>query len=464
MSSLLMPVYRWLGLERVEGTKIFGMGMAFFCIIAGYTILKEMKDALFVTLVGAPYLGKVKLISIFILIPATLLYAKMVDLLSKYALLTFYSFLYGFVGLGIAVALGFSQYGLGGSVTGVSNYLGWFIYLFYEGFTPFVLSLYWSFLSSIMSPDEARRGYTLITVFTKMGGILTAALGWVVFTHGVVWMGNTHAVTVSLYQFLFGIASAFLCAAPLVLFILQRKMSAQDLVGYKATHASDQDEKKQKVGMFAGLELMLKTPYILAIFGMTFFYESMNVALSFQRLVVLQEASTTGADFIGGLFLQRLGMHLGGLFVVFLGTRTLIHYFGERFCLLLVPFVSGSIIAAVLITNSPTIIAIAFVVLSSLNYAFTSPLKEALYIPTSKDIRFKSKSWIDSFGTKISKGFASGFIHVLGRYVPGSVMYTMLTTSFYSVVVILWTGVAWYVGKKYQDVVKKNKVIGIDAN
>ncbi len=67
----------------------------------------------------------------------------------------------------------------------------------------------------------------------------------------------------------------------------------------------------------------------------------------------------------------------------------------------------GVVILAFVIGTTPFIIMGAFTLMKSINYAFSQPVKEALYIPTLKEIKFKSKSWIDAFGSKLAKGSGS---------------------------------------------------------
>src|SRR5471032_748439 len=100
--KMLHAVLQKLGLsfdlDKQERNKILWLAIAFFCVIGSYTVLKEMKDVLFAQIVGAKYLYKVKFLSMFFLLPATLLYAKLVDHLSRFWLLVFYSMLYGIGG------------------------------------------------------------------------------------------------------------------------------------------------------------------------------------------------------------------------------------------------------------------------------------------------------------------------------------------------------------------------------
>ena len=86
-----------------------------------------------------------------------------------------------------------------------------------------------------------------------------------------------------------------------------------------------------------------------------------------------------------------------------LGTRILLNKLGERICLMLIP-TSMAVVLAIFMFHkaSPNAIVFAFVLMKSVNYAFSWPVREGLYIPTTKEIKFKSKSWIDAFGSKLA--------------------------------------------------------------
>ena len=59
--------------------KLLFLSIVFFFVIGGYTIIRTLKDSMFVSIVGKEYIGWAKMWSIIILIPAILLFSKLVD-------------------------------------------------------------------------------------------------------------------------------------------------------------------------------------------------------------------------------------------------------------------------------------------------------------------------------------------------------------------------------------------------
>ncbi|AXK61022.1 NTP/NDP exchange transporter [Candidatus Chromulinivorax destructor] len=463
MAQLLKRMGLTLDLNKRDLFKIFLLSLAFFCVIGAYTILKELKDILFTQFVGSGYMGDVKFISMFMLVPATLLYAKLVDSMSRFKLLCVYSGLYGIVGLIIAYYLGDAQIGLPNAIASGDRWFGWFIYLFYEGAVPFVVSLFWSFSNSVTSPETAKKGYPLMIAASKLGGMFTAGLAWMLLTPtGII--GNIGLTDVAIHQLLLGLASVMLCIAPVIVYYLLKLGNQENLHGYEAVYKVEKKEEADgtdQTGMFSGLMIMFKQPYILAIFAMIFFYELLNVVISVQRLVILKSAAESFSGFSGAMFEQRLIIHVIGFFVSFFGTRILLKVLGERACLLLNPMFIGLLLVYFMVMRDAHAVLVVYTGLGVLNYAFASPLRESLYIPTVKDIKYKSKSWIDSFGMKISKSVSSLFIKSAKNVVPGTAMFNVVYISFFSTVIALWILVAWWLGRRYCKAIENNEVIGL---
>lgn len=466
MAGVLKKLGLSFDLSKKDLFKIFLLAFAFFCVIGAYTIIKEMKDILFVRFVGAAWMPKVKILSMFVLVPATLLYAKMVDMMSKYKLLLVYTLLYSIVGLLFAYILGLPGIGLSNTVAGPHRIFGWIVYLFYEGAVPFVVSLVWSFCNSVTSPEAAKKGYALIISGSKMGGMATSLLAWTLLTP-TSFLGKIGLTDIGVHQFLLAFASVLLACAPVVIAYLLKTAPEKDLYGYEAAYKDEKKKEeagKSKTGMLSGLKMMVQHPYILGIFGMIFFYELLNVVLGYQRLIILQSTTKGLGGFTSKMFEQRFWMHGAGLLISFFGTRVLIKRLGERLCLLAIPVVMGLLLAYFMIAYDANAVLVVFMGLGTMNYAFASPLRESLYIPTVKDIRFKSKSWIDSFGLKISKGCGSTFNELCKGIIPGTFLFHSVYIAFFTAIIGLWVMLAWWIGKRYCDAVENNKVIGSSDN
>lgn len=447
--------------SRYERLKFFILTIAFCLVIGAYTIAKELKDSVFVSIVGNEYLPKVKLLVIFLLIPAALLYAKLVDSMRRYQLLSFYCFFYGITLLLFSYLLGHPSIGLANTDSSPWRIFGWLFYFFLEGFSPFVVGVFWAFVNSVSDPNGAKSSYALMVSGSKFGGMATALIAWYMMVNlrQVSWLNFSDTVA---HQILLLIVSVLLLMVPLAIYILMKKVPGKFLHGYEAVYKLEKKQSKQgksSTGILSGLRLLVESPYILGIFALVFFYESLNVVLNYQRIYLLKNAASSMAGFTGSMFLQRFWMHLYGFILSFFGVRILVKKFGERVCLLLVPFLITLLLIYFMVDQSPTSILYVFIGLGSINYSFSHPLRESLYIPTMKDMKFKAKSWIDTFGTKFSKGVGSIFVDVAKLALPGTLAFYAIYSVFFTVLISLWFMTAFLLGNRYHRAVSHDEII-----
>lgn len=435
--------------------KIFLLSIIFLFVIGAYTVIYDVKNSIFVSTVGKEYIPWAKMLSMFILIPAVLFYSFLVDKLRRYQLLCFYAILYGLFGLLCIYLIGHPVIGLPNTDSSPFRLFGWAFYFLVEGFSPFVVSVFWAFSNSVNSPQEAKQNYGTLVLGSKVGGMISAGFAWSLLrlrTHG----GERLFTDSVNHQLLLGFFSFLVLLVPLFIYIFIKKVPSGYLHGYEAVYKFEtkkQETDAERPGLLGGLIMLFQRPYILGIFSMLFFYEILNTILSYQRLGVAQSVATSVSDLSYELYKQMFYMHALGFFISLFGTRSLLKYFGEKICLMLVPIVSGILLFYFWVTYTPGSLLIVFLALKSVNYAFATPLRESLYIPTIKEVKFKSKSWIDAFGSKMARFTGSGF-NVLTDLFGGMVYFPL-----FGAIILLWFVAATLLGRRYEQAISRNEVI-----
>lgn len=443
--------------------KLFLITLAFFCVIGSYTVAKELKTSIFAYMVGRKYIPLARILTWFILVPAIFLYARLVDRLHRYQLLCLYSLIYAVIGLVVAYLLGSSTIGISNVAQGPYRLFGWLFYFFVEGYSPFLVGVFWAFANSISSPEEARRNYGFMVCGSKVGGVLMAGLA-LFFLQLKDAEGNQLYSDVFNHQFLLAVSSLLLLFVPLIILAMMRTVPVRYLHGYEAAYQLEkhnQETGHAQTGVFSGLLMFLKYPYVMGIFGITFFYEVVSTVLSYLSVEVAQETSTSMTGTLSYLLNIIFWTHLSGFFISLIGTTLLFNVLGARRCLLLIPLVAGLLLFYFMMNmGDANALLIAFVALRSINYAFSWPLRESLYIPTIKTIKFKSKSWIDAFGSKFGKASGGGVVIVAELCGP-AFFYAVYAVSF-SGIVAFWLVVAWLLGRRFEKAVIKSEVIGAE--
>jgi len=460
-------------IEPEERLKVILLSVAFFLVIGGYSIARELKNSVFIAIVGREYLGYARIGVMVALMPLILLYSRLVDILRRHQLLYFYSVLYGACGLIFAYFLGHPVIGFPNTDAGPHRLFGWFFYLFVEGYSPFVVSLLWAFANSVSNPRTASRYYPLMVASSKVGGILSTGIAWILFTllsnYPERYMSGIHA-----HQLLLAFSSFLLLLIPISIYLLMAWVPYKSLHGYEAAYQTDRqiDKERQAAerkpllqrlrvmidGMFSGLVLFARQPYIFGIFCTIFFYETINVLFELQRLGVVKASSGSLEAFSAELFKQIFFVHVAGWLIAMFCTKILLEKLGERNCLILMPLSMAVLMGYFLFSYNVTAIFIVYVIFRAMNYGFAYPIREALYIPTVKDIKFKSKSWIDAFGAKMAKATgASCSIVIEGM---GPALFFTGHAMVFSFLIGLWIIASVLLGNRYVKAIENNEVIG----
>jgi len=447
--------------KKYEKLKFLLLSIAFCLVIGAYTIVKELKDTVFVGIVGKMYLPDAKFLTIFFLIPAALLYASLVDNIRRYQLLSFYCFLYGAILLFFAYILGSPEHGLDNTQTSPWRIFGWIFYLVLEGFSPFVVGVFWAFANSVSNPEEAKMSYATMVTASKLGGMATALFAAYMMYNLRSLPYFNFSDTVA-HQILLGGSACLLLVVPIVIYFLMRMVPGRYLHGYEKVYKLEKKNSKEGVantGMFSGLQVLLESPYILGIFALVFFYESLNVVLNLERISVLKTSTSSMAEFTGAMFMQRFWMHFYGFLFSYLGVRFLMKRYGEKACLIMIPaLVSLLLIYYMMFQTADAMLHVA-IGLGVINYSFSHPLRESLYIPTLKDMKFKAKSWIDTFGTKLSKASGSVFVRYAQNAIPGTPQFYTIYLGFFSLLITAWFITAYLLGRRYEKAVESNEII-----
>jgi AAA family ATP:ADP antiporter len=250
---------------------------------------------------------------------------------------------------------------------------------------------------------------------------------------------------------------------PVVVNMLMKKVPGRYLHGYEAAYQAEKQKgkaEKERPSLFSGLFMLVKYPYVLGIFSIVFFYEVIDTVLSYLRLGVAQANGASLAEVSAFLFETALIAHVVGIIVSLFGTKVLLQKLGERVCLILVPLSIGALVLNFMINATPWSFKFLLASLKAIHYAFSQPVRESLYIPTIKEIKFKSKSWIDAFGNKLGRASGSAF-NVISIRLGESLLMPALS-FFFAGIIGVWFLSALLLGRRYDRAIANNEVIGMD--
>jgi ATP:ADP antiporter, AAA family len=443
----------WGDLTHEELKKFGILAFVYFLIIGAYALLRSLKDPLFALLVGYRWQPTAKLASLVMVAFAVVAFSKLVDRFQRHTL--FYIvcsfFGIGFVFIAYAIAhpqvLAAADLTIAGRVVVPGHLVGWLAYIFLETYGSIAAALFWGFVASTTSPESAKRGYGMILAFTQCGAMLGP---WLVLEFGEK----------TGLPFLYGGAGVVVCCVPFLIMFYRWVVPYEPEIG--AT------EEGRKVGVFEGMRLLVSHPYLMGVFVVGTMYEVISTITEYEMSFCASQIYPAELD--GGIafawFTSWNNFALGSLSFLFalFGTSFLLRRLGLLGCLVLFPVMIISVSVAVwgvfAAGCSMYVLMwsffVAVVLFKSFNYTLNNPSKEMLYIPTSRNIKFKTKGWIDAVGARSLKGVGA---LITGSY--GSSIASVLPVATVTSLVIGggWVFVAVLVGMAFERLQAKGEII-----
>jgi AAA family ATP:ADP antiporter len=430
--------------SREELFKFLQMAAIFGLIIGVYWALRPMKDSIFDAIIGGKkWLWSAKIVSLLVNVPLVIVYSKLTDIFPRHKFFCFLTIFYGVATLGFAWAFNHEQIGLANLQQDPYRFIGWAWYVFVESFGSLVVALFWAIATDITKPEAAKRGFPLIGLFAQLANMVFP-----------------YFLTAKKLNFTSSAPVVAICGSLMILMALLmmnfiRTTPAKDLMGYSA---GEHEEEAGEPGFFEGLKLLLTKGYLLGIFFVVTIYEIIITIVDNHFKVTAFSTFTTETEVAQYLSKYAYTTGIVGSLCVILGINNIQRRLGMAASLMLLPPLVGLAVLAVKFNpNSLNVVFWIMVFSKAVNYALNQPTMKQLYIPTTKDTKYKATAWIETFGSRLSKAGGSAFAGF--RPVWGVATFLSIAAAGSLSLIVLWLFIAMYVSKKYNKAIKDNTVV-----
>lgn len=448
MTGILQKFLRYIygDFTPAERKKFILYGGLFFFIIGIYWSLRCLKDSVFNAFVGSEHTWMAKILSLIIVFPVVIGYSYLVDIFPRHRLFYAMAGIYAAIFVGLSFLLGSSTMGICAPGDMQCKWLGWASYILIETYGSLMPALFYSFMADTTTPEAGKKGFFVTASFAQLGAILGSGL---VATQSMT-LGVPTLVAIS------GITMLLIIPA---VFYINRSIPKAELAGYQAKGGTAQ--KKSAAGFTEGLKLMFSKPYLFGIFVVVAGFELVTTLLDLQFKIFISQATTTAGEFaaVSGEF--GVWVSFVALVSLLLGIGNIGRKIGLKLSLALVPLVMIAMTAVMFISPILSVAFWVMVIAKGINYALGQPSKEQLFIPTTKDAKYKSKAWIDMFGSRGSKATASalkGASNAFGKMF-GAAASSVFLSGTAIVLCIGWFFTTLYLGKKHKQAVDNNEVV-----
>jgi len=435
------PLRAVFDIQRAELPLALLMFVYFFLVITTFWILKPIKKTVFI----AFYEGR----SFDWLGPAldgpqAELIAKVMNMVVAYAAVVVFSALakglrrqqltFVFSGFFLAAYVAYSfVLGQAGEAT------VWSFYLFGDAFSTLMVATFFAFLNDSVTPDKAKRIYGLV----GLGGVAGGAFGSM-FVRTLIDRVETGAWM----WICFGVGLAIVAVA----FAAGRLVDRDPPPEPEPAPAAQQPAVGGNPAL-EGARLVFRSSYLLSIVAIVGLYEIVSTVMDFQftaTIVHYLDGEAIGRQFATMYAITNsVALVVQLLFTSFVMTR-----FGVGVALLVLPLAalggSGVFLAMPILWVGSFLNTTD----NAFSYSINQSAKEALYVPTTKDEKYKAKAFIDMFVQRFAKAVA--VVVSLGVTAWFQDFSSVRWLSLFTLAVIgLWLVAARYAGRHFREMTER---------
>ena len=352
---------RIASLRPGEGKALAWSFAYFFCLLAGYYVLRPLRDEMGVA-GGVRNLQWLFTATFLTMLAAVPIYGALVARLPRRR---FIPLVYHFFVVNLAVFWGFLVFGT------EKLWVARVFFVWVSVFNLFAVSVFWSFMADLFTSEQGKR----LFAFIAAGGTAGALAGPAITVLLVEQLGTANLLLV---------AAAFLELA--VLCASRLESGTQEV-----------SRKTEKIGggVLDGILLALRSPYLLGILLWVSLLSVVATFLYFQQAGIVAAYSDDPAVRTRIFATVDLVVGILTLAVQAFATGKLIERFGIGPAFAFVPlvFVAGFLALAA----APTLaVVVAFTALQrTANFAISNPAREVMFTVVHRDEKYKAKNVID---------------------------------------------------------------------
>jgi AAA family ATP:ADP antiporter len=408
-------------IERHEIPAVAAAFCLFFCVMSGYFSIRPVRDTVG-SLMGRENLADLWIVVWLVSLLTIPIYGALV---ARFRRSVFLPWIYGFIAASLVVvgiALGAEQ---------PSVFAGQFFWVFISVLNLFIISVFWSFLLELFRSEQTKRLFGVIAA----GGTAGALAGPLFTDLAVDAIGSTNILFIGAALFV----GAIICQRILL------TIWHTDATLAAASVPAERRERAIGGNPFAGVAIVLRSPYLVAIALFVTLLATANTFLYFEQLRLV-EAVFPDPDSRTRIF-ARMDWVVQSLTIVsqvFL-TGWIASRLGLVVLLSMVPVVMVFAFSALAVWNTFAVLAVAIVVRRFGEYAFVRPGREMLWSPLDKETKYKAKNFVD---VPVYRG-ADAAVAQLQTGVEGAGFGPQTIAVMGIVTAMLWAVNGWWLGRRH---------------
>lgn len=426
------------GLERLlrlftdvrdgEGPQLVSLALNTFLILCAYYLMKPVREVL---ILDQPHGAELKSYAYgaqaVLLLAIVPLYGALATRLSRQRLINLVTLFF------IACLPLFWL------AAGAEAPIGFVFFLWTGIFSLMVIAQFWGYANDLYSVEAGKRLFAVIAFGSSAGAVFGA------------WLAGQLIRAIGVLPLL--PVAAGVLASSLLLF------NWTDRRALRAERARDAEAAKSAIGGQGPFRLVLGDRYLLLMALVILLLNCINSAGEYILSSIVKEAADAriaagtlthheARRFIGAFFSDYFGIvNLLGMLLQLFAVSRLIRWVGVPAALLVLPVIAfGSYAVAALL---PTLVAVrwAKVAENSVDYSLMNTVRHMLFLPTTREQKYKAKQVIDSFAARAGDVVSAGIVYL------GTAVFTLSVAHFAWInvaLVVVWIGVCIATGVEFR--------------
>lgn len=417
-----------------EGATVILLALNVFVLLSCYYIVKPVREAFILSGSGAEvkaYASAVMVVLLLFIVPA---YGAFASRVNRTSLITWVSAFF------IVCLLAF--YGL---AEARAPYLDIAFFVWVGIFNVMIIAQFWSFANDIYTPEEGKRLFAVIAIGSTLGAIVGATI-----VEKLVDPEKSDP----------GAVNRMLLLAAALLFVSMmatRFISTREKVA-RATPEDRDETKDQPLDSRGGFQLVLADRYLLLLGLLMLIVNFVNTTGEY---ILGQTLETTASDLAArgqtsGLApeefqSQFIGNYYAGFFVWVNWATALIQmfivsrffkWFGVRVALFVLPVIALGGYALLALYPILAVIRSVKIAENSVDYSLQNTTRQALFLPTSREAKYKAKQAIDAFFWRAGDVLSAGLVFVGSQLALAPRHFAMVNLGLVVVWLLICVGIA----------------------
>ena len=408
-------------IEADELPTVIGAFVLFFAVFAGYFAVRPVRETVG-TLLGRERVQDLFVVTWLVSIGVVMLYATLVARVRRAILLP---------AIYAAIAALLAIIGLALRANPENTAVAATFYVLISVVNLFFVSVFWSFMLEILSPDQTRRLFGVIAVGGTAGALIGPLLTDLLVTHignpGVLFMGAALFV------------AAIVCQRALL-----RHGLGSGSVQRSATGSVADDRPVGSANPFAGMLLVLRSPFLLGIAAFMVLLSAATTFLYMEQLDIVKKTFSDPEQ--RTQVFSRIDYAVQALTIgfQFFLTGRIAQRFGVVALLTAVPLLMVAGFLGLALSGSFAMLVAVMVVRRVGEYACIRPGREMLYSVVDTETKYKAKSFND---VPVYRGGDALAAQVQGILKDGGVAAASIALLGAGIAA-LWAFTGWRLGRR----------------